>query len=62
MIPAPPKPEMPANRALARKLSLAVFLFCCVLFLGQGVHGERAFWRSCDYVQLYAGARCMFDG
>ena len=62
MIPTRPKLDMPGNGTLARKLSLAIFLFCCVLFLGQGIRGERAFWRSCDYVTLYAGARCMFSG
>jgi hypothetical protein len=62
MISYPPQARYAGNETLARKLSLAIFLFCCVLFLGQGVRGERAFWHSCDYVPLYAGARCMFTG
>ncbi len=56
---------MRTNEILAHKWSLAIFLFCCVLFLVQGARGARgarAYWHSCDYVQLYAGAQCMFSG
>lgn len=49
------------SKAVPSKKYLAIFLLCCTLFLLNGVHGQRAYWRSCDLIPLYGGARCMFS-
>lgn len=52
---------MMPSKAVASKKYLTIFLLCCTLFLLNGIHGERAYWRSCDFIPLYGGARCMFS-
>lgn len=46
----------------SRKLGLILVLVGCVFFCFRGVHDERLVLRSCDFLPVYSGARCLLAG
>lgn len=46
----------------SRKLGLILVLVGCAFFCFRGVHDERLVLRSCDFLPVYTGARCLIAG